>query len=169
MVQTFSSASFRNILSHFASGVTVVAVDGPRGPQGMTATGFTSASLVPPLVLVCIDKGASVYDAIVGAEAFGVSILEASQSAIARRFAKSDIDRFDGVAVRSGAHVHVPLIEGALAYLECRRHSLQDVGDHTLVVGEVVGGSLGAGRPLAHFARRFGGFIADEPDAANKP
>jgi flavin reductase (DIM6/NTAB) family NADH-FMN oxidoreductase RutF len=169
MVETISHGSFRHILSQFASGVTVVGVAGPRGPAGFTATGFMSASLVPPLVLVCIDKSASVYDAVVTAEAFGVSILEASQAWIAGRFAQSDIDRFEGVAFRLGQLTRAPLIEGALAQLECRRQALHDVGDHTLVVGEVAGGFSGAGRPLGYFARRFGTFTTEEPDGATRP
>jgi flavin reductase (DIM6/NTAB) family NADH-FMN oxidoreductase RutF len=64
---------------------------------------------------------------------------------------------------------HVPLIEGALAHLECRRHALQDVGDHTLVVGAVVAAFAGSGRPLVHFARRFGGFVAEHSDEARAP
>jgi flavin reductase (DIM6/NTAB) family NADH-FMN oxidoreductase RutF len=168
MVETISKASFRGILSHFASGVTVVAVNGPRGPAGFTATGFTSASLVPPLILFCIDKDASVYDVVVKAEAFGVSILDVSQASIARRFAQSDIDRFEGVAVRSGDATHVPLIEGALAHLECHRHALHDVGDHTIVVGEVAGGFAGGGRPLVHCGRLFGAFVAEAPDTVTR-
>jgi len=164
MVETISSAAFREVLSRFASGVTVVAVHGERGPLGFTATGFTSVSLTPPLILVCIDRSASVYDAIVGAECFGVSILDAAQARLARRFAQSDVDRFDGVVLRPAEVTQVPLVEGALAHLECRRHALQDVGDHTLVLGAVVGGSVSTGRPLLHYGRRFGLFVGEESD-----
>ena len=166
MVETISGADFREVLSHFASGVTVVAVRGRHGPMGFTATGFTSVSLSPPLVLVCLAKDASVYDAIVEAEAFGVSILDAGQETVARRFAQHQIDRFQGVALRPGTGVQVPLIEGALAHLECKRHALQEVGDHTVVIGAVVGGFAGSGRPLVHYGRRFGTFAAHEPDPA---
>src|SRR5580658_10994017 len=159
MVERISSDAFREILSRFASGVTVVAVSAVGGPVGFTATGFTSVSLDPPLILVCIDKAASVYDAIVEAEFFGVSILHIEQSWIARRFAQSDIDRFEGVALRPAKKTQVPLIEGALAHLECRRHALQDVGDHTVVVGAVVGGFTDVGPPLVHYGRHFGGFV----------
>jgi flavin reductase (DIM6/NTAB) family NADH-FMN oxidoreductase RutF len=169
MVETISSDDFREALSRFASGVTVVTVEDREGPVGFTATGFTSVSLLPPLVLVCLAKDASVYEAIVGASSFGVSILDATQTSLARRFAQSDIDRFDSVALRYGEVAHVPLIEGALAHLECRRHALQDVGDHTLVVGAVVAASAGTGWPLVHFARRFGGFVTERPDQAPAP
>jgi flavin reductase (DIM6/NTAB) family NADH-FMN oxidoreductase RutF len=164
MVETISNTAFREILSRFASGVTVVAVYGERGPLGFTATGFTSVSLTPPLILVCINKSASVYDAIVAAESFGVSILDAAQPRLARRFAQSDVDRFEGVVLRAAEVIPVPLIEGALAHLECRRYALQDVGDHTLVVGAVVGGSVSTGRPLLHYGRRFGLFVGEESE-----
>jgi flavin reductase (DIM6/NTAB) family NADH-FMN oxidoreductase RutF len=160
MVETISNDAFREILSRFATGVTVVAVHGKGGPVGFTATGFTSVSLDPPLILVCINKAASVYDAIVEAESFGVSVLDVEQSSIARRFAQSDIDRFEGVVLRPAKKAQVPLIEGALAHLECRRHALQHVGDHTVLVGAVVCGSTEVGRPLVHYGRRFGGFMA---------
>lgn len=168
MVETISSSAFREVLSRFASGVTVVAVNGQHGPVGFTATGFTSVSLVPPLILVCVNKVASVYDAIVEAEFFGVSILDATQTGIATRFAQSDIDRFEGVALRPSGESGVPLIEGALGHLECRRHSRQELGDHTVVVGAVVAGFAGAGRPLVHHLRRFGAFVAAEPEPANR-
>src|SRR5580658_7124377 len=105
MVETISKAGFREILARFASGVTVVAVSGRQGPVGFTATGFTSVSLVPPLILVCVVK----------AEFFGVSILDATQTWVATRFAQSDIDRFEGVALQPAGESHVPLIAGALA------------------------------------------------------
>ena|SRR5579863_10375464 len=160
MVERISNDAYREILSRFASGVTVVAVSATGGPLGFTATGFTSVSLDPPLILVCIDKAASVYDAFVEAESFGVSILHVEQSWIARRFATSDIDRFEGVVLRPARATQVPLIEGALAHLECRRHALQDVGDHTVVVGAVLAGFTEVGPPLVYYGRRFGGFVA---------
>lgn len=164
MVETISNDAFREILSRFASGVTVVAVDGRGGPVGFTATGFTSVSLKPPLILLCIAKDASVYDAVARAAFFGISILDGEQASIARRFAQSDIDRFEGVAFGRGKETQVPLIDGALAHLECRQHSLQDVGDHSVIVGAVVGGLAGSGRPLVHYARRLGTFVAATSD-----
>jgi flavin reductase (DIM6/NTAB) family NADH-FMN oxidoreductase RutF len=164
MVETISNDAFREVLSRFASGVTVVAVDARGGPVGFTATGFTSVSLEPPLILVCIDKAASVYEAVAEAAFFGVSILDAEQISIAKRFAQSDIDRFEGVVFRQAKGTQVPFIEGALAHLECRHHSLLDVGDHSLIVGAVIGGFAGSGRPLVHHGRRFGTFAATTSD-----
>jgi flavin reductase ActVB len=158
MSEPVTSAAFREALAHFASGVTIVAARRPLGPIGFTATGFTSVSLTPPLILVCVAKTASAYDGVVGAELFGVSVLGEEQRWLAERFATSGIDRFDGVSVVAGAATSAPLIEGALAHLECRPHARHEAGDHTLLIGEVLRASTSVGRPLLHFARRFGAF-----------
>jgi flavin reductase ActVB len=158
MSEAINSAAFREALAHFASGVTIVAARRPLGPIGFTATGFTSVSLSPPLILVCVAKTASAYDGVVGAELFGVSVLGEGQRWLAERFATSGIDRFDGVSVVAGEATSAPLIEGALAHLECRPHARHDAGDHTLLIGEVLRASTSVGRPLLHFARRFGAF-----------
>jgi flavin reductase ActVB len=158
MGRPISSAVFREALARFASGVTIVTAPHPNGPAGFTATGFASASLEPPLILVCIDKDASAYDAVVAAEHFGVSILAEQQGWIARQFATTGVDRFLGVSHTLGSTAPVPLIEGAIVKLLCRRHALQEAGDHTILLGEVLEASVADGLPLLHFARRFGRF-----------
>jgi len=157
------SSAFRDALARFASGVTVVAAATDSGPVGFTATGFTSVSLSPPLVLVCIGRRASAHDAVVGAERFGVSVLSECQSWIAEQFARPRIDRFRHVPRIRAA---VPLIDGASALLQCRRHALHEAGDHTILVGEVIEALVGAGPPLVHFARRYGAFVAESAPAA---
>jgi flavin reductase (DIM6/NTAB) family NADH-FMN oxidoreductase RutF len=151
-----SSSAFRDALARFASGVVVVTGLAPDGPVGFTVSAFSSVSLDPPLVLFCVAKTASAYDAILAAPLFGISVLEETQSEIATQFARQNIDRFAGVALRAGAQV--PLVEGALAHLECKPHVLHDAGDHTIVVGEVLSARAGAGQPLLHYGRRFGSF-----------
>ena len=153
-----SGPQFREALAHFASGVTVVAARTAEGLVGFTATGFTSASLTPPLVLVCVGRSASAHDGIVGAERFGVSVLSDGQEWMAEQFARSGIDRFRGVSLLPGG---VPLVEGALVQLECRRYARHDAGDHSILLGEALNGFVAAGRPLVRFARRFGGFVAE--------
>jgi len=127
----------------------------------MTANSFSSVSLDPPLVLVCVAKTASAYSAITGVTRFGISVLEANQSWIASQFARQGVDRFEGVTLREGAGV--PLVEGALAQLVCERHAAHEAGDHTILIGTVVEVSHGPGEPLVHFARTFGGFAAHPP------
>jgi len=156
MSELIPSAAFREALAHFASGVTIVTAGRASGPIGFTATGFTSVSLSPPLILVCVAKTASAYDGVVGAELFGVSVLGEGQRWIAERFATSGIDRFAGVSVLAGPVASIPLIDEALAHLECRPHARHDAGDHTLLLGEVLSASTTHGRPLLHFRRRFG-------------
>jgi flavin reductase (DIM6/NTAB) family NADH-FMN oxidoreductase RutF len=157
-MEPISGRLFREALGHFASGVTVVAARTAAGLVGFTATGFTSVSLTPPLVLVCVGRHASVHEGLVGAERFGVSVLSERQGWIAEQFARSGSDRFRNVALRPG---HVPSLEGALVRLECSRYALHDAGDHTVVIGEVLAGSVTPGRPLVHFARHFGTFVAE--------
>jgi flavin reductase (DIM6/NTAB) family NADH-FMN oxidoreductase RutF len=159
MSEPFSSQAFRDALAYFASGVTVVTAQTPSGPVGFTASAFTSVSLAPPLVLVCVGKGRSAHDAVVGGEHFGVSVLAERQVWIADRLGRSGVDRFRDVPLLSATCV--PLVDGALVQLECRRHATHDAGDHTILVGEVLDSSVGAGKPLVHFGRRLGRFVAN--------
>jgi flavin reductase ActVB len=165
MVDRPSRASFRDAMAHFASGVTVVTAHTERGPAGFTATAFSSVSLAPPLILVCISQGASAHDAVVGARFFGVNVLADRQARVAEQFARSGIDRFEGVALRTEEDEKAPLLEGALVQLECRQAATYTAGDHTILIGEVERAWVGAGRPLVHFARRFGGFALDGPQS----
>jgi flavin reductase ActVB len=168
MVEPLSDAVFREALAHFASGVVVVTARAEGGPAGFTASAFTSVSLAPPLVLVCVKKAGSAHDAVVGAELFGVSILGDGQGWIAEQFARSAIDRFSGVPLHEEGPERVPLIAGALVHLECRRHATHTAGDHTILVGEVECAAVASGRPLVHFGRAFGAFVADADANGNR-
>jgi flavin reductase (DIM6/NTAB) family NADH-FMN oxidoreductase RutF len=117
--------------------------------------------LSPPLILVCVGKKSSVHDRVVDAEFFGVSVLAERQAWVAEQFARSGTDRFLGVRLSAEGSPRAPLIEGAIVQLECSRHALHDAGDHTLLIGRVLAGAIARGRPLVHFDRRFGGFLAD--------
>ncbi|MGD0679255.1 MAG: flavin reductase family protein [Polyangiaceae bacterium] len=158
MQQPISSAGFREALSQFASGVTIVAVRQAAGLSGFTATGFSSVSLAPPLILVCVNKIASAHGAFVAAECFGVSVLAEQQAWIATQFARSGVDRFAGIPMAREGLSGVPLIRDALAHIVCRRHAVHDAGDHTIVIGEVLEACVTPGRPLVHFSRQFGAF-----------
>jgi flavin reductase (DIM6/NTAB) family NADH-FMN oxidoreductase RutF len=161
-----SVVSFREALSRFASGVVVVTAHTPAGPVGFTASAFASASLEPPLVLVCVGKRASTYAGIVEAPHFGVSVLHAKQEWVAEQFARRQgVERFAGVPLRATASV--PIVDGALAELVCSRHARYDAGDHTILVGRVLESRAGTGRPLVHYARTFGGFAAEQAPRQN--
>ncbi|HYV07829.1 MAG TPA: flavin reductase family protein [Blastocatellia bacterium] len=146
-----SKEEFRNALGRFASGVTIVTARGTDGrPCGITVSAFSSVSLDPPLVLVCIDKRASLHDCISEGVHFAVNILSEDQELMSRRFASKDEDRFNGTGYRESIQ-GTPLIDGSLVALECRVVHAYPGGDHTIVVGEVESASVADGKPLAYF------------------
>ncbi len=131
--------SFRTVMSCFPTGVTVVAARDAEGrPLGLTVNSFTSVSLEPPLVLVCINRGANSHDPLLAAAGFTVSILSASQSDIASRFAAAPSEgRFDDVEW-SPAPSGNPVLAGSAAWLDCVVHEVVTAGDHTIVLGRAV-------------------------------
>jgi flavin reductase (DIM6/NTAB) family NADH-FMN oxidoreductase RutF len=146
-----SKEEFRRALGHFAAAVTVVTtkLDDDRR-AGITVTAFSSLSLEPPLVLVCIDKRASLHDALTKGHAFAVNILKEDQELVSRRFASSQGDQFEDVGATEGASGS-PLLVGALTTIECRVVDRLPGGDHTIVVGEVESGQVNEGKPLVYF------------------
>ena len=146
-----SSDEFRSVLGRFPSGVTVVTTKAADGSdQGMTVSAFCSLSLEPPLILICIEKTASVYTALTKAPAFIVNVLSDKQEQIARRFAIVDIDRFEGVGF-SRSRNGIVVLDDVLGVIECNRVALHDGGDHTIVVGEVEAGRVENGSPLLYY------------------
>ena len=134
------TALLRRAFGLFATGVTVVTVGGPT-PHGMIANSFTSVSLRPPLILVCIDREAIMHRRIC-LGFFGVSVLAAHQESVARHFADPwrplGAAQFDGVACEPGRLTGAPLISGALAHFECELWRTCDGGDHTIVIGHLL-------------------------------
>jgi flavin reductase (DIM6/NTAB) family NADH-FMN oxidoreductase RutF len=146
-----SSDEFRSVLGRFPSGVTVVTTRAADGSdQGMTVSAFSSVSLEPPLVLICIEKTASVHDALTRAPGFVVNILSAKQEQIARRFSIVDIDRFEGVGF-SRTRNEIVVLDDVLGIIECNRFALHDAGDHTVIVGEVEATRAESGSPLIYY------------------
>jgi len=147
---------FRRVLGHFATGVTVVTTcDADLKPTGLTVSAFASLSLDPPLVLACVDHKAQSFPALRDSGRFAINVLTTEQQEISRRFATTRLDKFDGVPYRLGA-LGAPLIEGALAHLECVTVGAHVEGDHTIFVGRVEHGSTGTGEPLLYFRGRYG-------------
>ena len=146
-----SPDEFRSVLGRFPSGVTVVTTKAADGSdQGMTVSAFCSVSLEPPLVLICIEKTASVYDALTSAPGFVVNILSARQEQIARRFSIVDIDRFEGVGF-SRTQNGIAVLDDVLGIIECRKFALHDAGDHTIIVAEVEATRAENGSPLVYY------------------
>jgi flavin reductase (DIM6/NTAB) family NADH-FMN oxidoreductase RutF len=151
---TIDPATFRSVLGRFATGVTVVTVrDASEVDHGMTVSAFCSLSLEPPLVLICVEKDASLHEVLAastGSSRFAVNILEARQEEIARRFAEEHPDRFEGIGFTRGL-TGAPLIDDCLAVVECEVRNRYAGGDHTIVVGAVVAASAHDGRPLLYY------------------
>ena len=150
-----SADEFRQALGHFATGVTIVTTsDGDGRPTGLTASAFTSVSLDPPLVLVCVDHKSQSYPALRERGRFAVNILHRGQQAVSRRFASTRLDKFDGVVFRMSA-LNLPLIDDALAQLECITVHTHVEGDHTIFVGRVERAHVGAGEPLVYYRGQY--------------
>lgn len=142
---------FRAVLGRFPSGVTVVTTKGADGSdQGMTVSAFCSVSLEPPLILVCIEKSASAYQALTTAAGLIVNILSAEQEQLARRFSIIDIDRFEGVGFTRSSSGYA-ILDDVLGVLECRRFTQYDGGDHTIILGEVEATRVESGTPLLYY------------------
>lgn len=142
---------FRSALSRFPSGITVVTSIDPSGlPHGITVSAFSSVSLAPPLILVCIERTTGSHRAILDTGYFAVNILSAGQDAISERFSLTHIDKFEDVKRREGLG-GVPVLEDALVILECRLHSSFEGGDHTIFLGEVADVAIRDGSPLVYF------------------
>jgi flavin reductase (DIM6/NTAB) family NADH-FMN oxidoreductase RutF len=146
---------FRRVLSNFAAGVTVVTtLDAERRPHGLTATAFTSVSLDPPLVLVCIDKKAETFPQFAPAGIFAVNFLALDQQHLSQRFAKSGGEKFEGVGWRRGS-LGTPLLDGAVGYVECRIKHAYEGGDHIIYVGEIEAADANDTPPLLHFRHAY--------------
>ncbi len=142
---------FRAVLGRFATGVTIVTTRDEDGrDHGMTVSAFSSISLSPPLVMVCIANDATMAPVIRHAETFAVNVLCASQESYSRRFAGKLDDRFTDIGVTRGTLGNV-VLDGVLASLECRVVARHPAGDHVIVLGEVESGTAHEGRPLLYY------------------
>lgn len=150
---------FRKALSCFATGVTVITVGrAPGQVHGMTANAFCSVSLEPPLVLVCVDNESNTHPLLLAARRFGVNMLREDQQALARYFAEAE--KNEEAAARLGVRYRLtergtPLLEEALAQLECVVASTHEAGDHTIFVGEVEAVALSAAAPLVFHGGKY--------------
>lgn len=150
---------FRRVLGHFATGVTILSVGGDLC-HGMTANAFTSVSLDPPLVLACVAVSSRINHGIADTGRFGVSILAADQQHAAHFFAHGEREvgaaQFDDFGWHAGPRTGAPLIDGALAWLECEVEATYPGGDHVILLGRVLDCSQGEGTdPLAFWCGRF--------------
>jgi flavin reductase (DIM6/NTAB) family NADH-FMN oxidoreductase RutF len=151
---------YRQIIGHFATGVTVVTTARAGLLHGMTANAVASVSLDPLLMLVCVDKSAHMHAEVGAAQRFAVNILTDDQEDISRTFAATtepEEEKLQGVSYHIGEH-GCPLIEGALAYLECEVTQAVDAGDHTVFIASVLSGDVADdGAPLLFYRGGYRG------------
>jgi flavin reductase (DIM6/NTAB) family NADH-FMN oxidoreductase RutF len=146
---------FRRICGKFASGITVATVrDAAGAAHGMTANSFTSVSLAPPLVLVCVDHRTRVLEHFRASEYFGINILGAGQRHLSDKFAGRGYDRFEGVEWYAG-QTGAPLLPEVLATIECARVNVVTAGDHDIVIGEVLHADCLDGDPLVFYCSEY--------------
>jgi flavin reductase (DIM6/NTAB) family NADH-FMN oxidoreductase RutF len=150
-----TSEEFRRACGRFATGVAIASVVDAKGaPHGLTVSSFASLSLDPPLVLICLGHAVSAIHHFRTATHFGINILAENQRALSDRFARKGQDRFDGVEWQPGA-TGVPLLPGVLGTIECAVHRIVPMGDHDILVGEMVHAQVNEGEPLLHFSGRY--------------
>ena len=128
---------FRRVLGHLPTGVSVITANGPEGPVGMAANSVTSVSLDPPLILFCPALSSTTWPQLRAAGRYCVNVLAHHHEELARAFARRGHDRFAGVA-----HAERPAgpgLEEAVAWIDCELRDEHPAGDHTIVVGEVIG------------------------------
>lgn len=134
----------------------VATVTRSGGPCGLTANAIAAVSLTPPLVLACVERGADTHEALRHAGVFSINILARGSETLARRFAGDDAGgKFAGVSFHTGAS-GAPVLDDALAWVDCRVHAAYDGGDHTIFVGEVLGAGAREGDPLLYHRGRYG-------------
>jgi flavin reductase (DIM6/NTAB) family NADH-FMN oxidoreductase RutF len=157
-------ALLKAAMARYTTGVTVVTAH-PVGeePVGFTCNSLTSVSLEPPIILVCIDHASSSRDPILRAGHFGVSVLRAEAESVSRTFASKDAtERFHGLDLFR-AETGAPILATALSWLDCRILETREVGDHTVVFGEVMAGGAATtdveGDPLVYHAGRYRGLL----------
>jgi len=147
-----TASNFRAAMASFAAGVTIVTtMDSSNRPHALTATAFSSVSLSPPLCLVCIDRRSRTYQSVVRTGCFAVNILNADQQSLSVHFASATIDKFEVVRWRAGDVTGCPIIEGALAWMECSVAEIYSGGDHDIFLGRVASVRVHDGTPLVYW------------------
>jgi flavin reductase (DIM6/NTAB) family NADH-FMN oxidoreductase RutF len=156
---TLNSLEFRKAMGCFATGVTIITVDLEGEVHGMTANAFASVSLDPMLVLVCVDHTTRTHAHLHAKKRFGINVLCENQRAISEYYARAERTH-ENAEAEAGARFErtkhgTPVLQGSLAYLECRLDSAQAAGDHTIFIAEVEDVVVREGQPLLFFRGKY--------------
>ena len=147
--------ALRRAFGTFLTGVTVITTRDPDGaPRGMTANSFTSVSLDPPLLLVCVGKSAHSYDAFNSSDSFAVNLLHDAQTDVSNLFASKAANKFDTVN-HDRIHTGAPVLTDCLTWFDCSVHSRVDAGDHLVLIGEVQAFGTSPSAPLGFCRGRY--------------
>jgi flavin reductase (DIM6/NTAB) family NADH-FMN oxidoreductase RutF len=150
-----SGEEFRRACGRFSTGVAIASVmDSQGAPHGLTVSSFTSVSLDPPLILICLGHEVTSIDIFRKASHFAINILAEDQRDLSTRFARKGHDRFDGLEWRRGES-GAPLLAGVLAEIECALYQRVPAGDHDILIGEMLSVRVHRGEPLVYFASRY--------------
>jgi flavin reductase (DIM6/NTAB) family NADH-FMN oxidoreductase RutF len=154
-----TAAQFRRAMGCFATGVTIITLDLDGEVHGMTANAFASVSLDPMLVLVCVDHSTRTHAHLHAKKRFGVNVLCEDQRTISEYYARPERSH-ENAEVEAGARFDrtkhgTPILHGSLAYLECRLHTAQIAGDHTIFIAEVEDVVVNEGEPLLFFRGKY--------------
>jgi flavin reductase (DIM6/NTAB) family NADH-FMN oxidoreductase RutF len=156
---SLNPAEFRKAMGCFATGVTIITVDLEGEVHGMTANAFASVSLDPMLVLVCVDHSTRTHSHLHAKKRFGINVLREDQRALSEYYARAERD-YEHAETEAGARFDrtehgTPMLHGSLAFLECRLHSAEVAGDHTIFIAEVEDVVVREGEPLLFFRGKY--------------
>lgn len=155
---SIDSINFKDCLSNYATGITVITTrESTQNFIGITISSFTSLSLDPNLIMFSINNHSSSLDCLRRQQQFTISILSMEQQDIAKYFARNFNDKsWDNIKYHLSPKTQCPVIEGAIAYIECNLHEELIGGDHIIIIGEVVGvKKMNTKKPLIHFRRNY--------------
>lgn len=151
-----ASEEFKAAMASFAAGVTVVTtIDADGSPHAMTATAFSSVSLNPPLCLVCVNRRARMHRLLIGMGHVAINVLSAGQESLSTHFATPAFDKFAAIAWYPGKVTGCPLIEGALAWMECRVTEVYAGGDHDIFIAHLSFVQVNDGSPLLYWRGKY--------------
>jgi flavin-dependent trigonelline monooxygenase, reductase component len=147
--------ALRRAFGTFVTGVTIITtVDADGNPRGMTANSFTSVSLDPPLLLVCVGKSASSFPAFNEAKSFAVNLLHEGQTEVSGVFASKSVDKFQSVN-HDRVHTGAPVLTDCLTWFDCTTHNRIDAGDHVILIGQVQAFGTTPSAPLGFCRGRY--------------